>query len=201
MKLPRSLVNVIEQFEKLPGIGPKTAQRLGFYLLHVPQSELTKMGQAFIALKQGTIMCTTCHSVGEDEVCSVCTDKARDKTQICVVEQPLDMIAIEKSNTFRGLYHVLHGAISPLNNIGPEQIFIRDLKQRLSSGKIGEIILATNSTMEGEATAMFIKKMITDMNLPSLKVTRIGLGLPVGADIEFADETTLSRALMGRGEY
>lgn len=192
---------MIEQFEKLPGIGPKTAQRMGFYLLHVPETELEKMGQAFIDLKKGTVLCQVCHNVGEDMECEVCGDRSRDRAVICVVEQPLDLIALEKSNTYKGLYHVLHGAISPLNNIGPDQLFIRDLKDRISGGKISEIILATNSTMEGEATAMYIKKMIDDMGLAHIRITRIGHGLPVGADIEYADETTLSRALEGRGEY
>ncbi len=201
MKLPQSIRNLIEQFEKLPGIGPKSAQRLAFYLLHVPESELEKMGRAFIDLKKGTVLCEVCHNVGEGKACQVCLDEGRDRASLCVVEQPLDLLALERSNSYHGLYHVLHGAISPLNNIGPEQIFIRDLKDRISDGKISEIILATNSTMEGEATSMYIKKMIEDMNLEGVRITRIGLGLPVGADIEYADETTLSRALAGRGEY
>lgn len=201
MKLPRSIRTLIETFEKLPGIGPKTAQRLAFYLLHVPEVELEKMGEAFINLRKGTVLCKTCHNVSEGENCQICADKMRDQTILCIVEQPLDLIALEKSNNFNGLYHVIHGAISPLNNIGPEQLFIRDLKDRIINGKISEIILATNSTLEGEATAMFIKKMIDDLELSGIKISRIGLGLPVGADIEYADETTLSRALTGRGEY
>lgn len=201
MKLPGALVRVIEQFEKLPGIGPKTAQRLGFYLLHVPEAELEKMGSAFVELKKNTVLCDVCHNVSDVGACLICEDSGRDRSVICVVEQPLDLMAIEKSNNYKGLYHVLHGAISPLNNIGPDQLFIRDLSDRISSGKISEIILATNSTMEGEATAMFIKKMIDDQNIEEMKVSRIGYGLPVGADIEYADETTLSRALEGRGEY
>lgn len=201
MKLPRSIINLIEQFEKLPGIGPKSAQRLAFYLLHVPESELEKIGNAFINLKKGTVLCKICHNVSEHEECLVCEDTGRDKSVICVVEQPLDLIALERSRNYNGLYHVTHGAISPLNNIGPEQLFIRDLKDRIADGKISEIILATNSTLEGEATAMYIKKMIDDMTLTNTRVSRIGLGLPVGADIEYADETTLTRAMAGRGEY
>lgn len=201
MKLPLGLQRVIEQFEKLPGIGPKSAQRLGFYLLHVPESELEKMGQAFIELKKNTVLCETCHNVSESETCLVCDDDQRDQALLCIVEQPMDLLAIEKSNTYKGLYHVLHGAISPLNNIGPEQLFLLDLKDRISSGNIREVILATNSTMEGEATAMFIKKMLSEAANTSLRISRIGLGLPVGADIEYADETTLTRALAGRGEY
>lgn len=201
MKLPRSLQQVIDELEKLPGIGPKTAQRLGFYLLHVPESELKKTGEAFINLKKHTVLCDQCHNVSEDKLCSICQDSKRDQRLLCVVEQPMDLLAIEKSSTYSGIYHVLHGAISPLNNIGPEQLFVFDLKDRITSGNIHEIILATNSTMEGEGTAMFLKKMIQEFAQPQLKVSRIGLGLPVGADIEYADETTLTRALAGRGEY
>lgn len=201
MRLPKAITDLVEQFEKLPGIGPKTAQRLVFYLLHVPEGELEKMGQAFIDLKKGAVLCKTCHNVSEDTECEVCLDENRDRSLMCVVEQPLDLIAIERSNQYNGLYHVLHGSISPLNNIGPDQLFIRDLKDRISDGKIRELILATNSTLEGEATALFIKKMVDELNVSGLRVSRIGLGLPVGADIEFADETTLSRALAGRGEF
>lgn len=201
MKLPKSLRVLIEEFEKLPGIGPKTAQRLGFYLLHVPKDDLERFGNAFINLKSGTLLCKDCHNVGESQLCDICTSPNRDKGVICVVEQPLDLLAIEKSNNYRGLYHVLHGSISPLNNIGPEHLFLFDLKDRIRNGKIAEIILATNSTMEGEATALYLKKMLDTMQLEGLRVSRIGLGLPVGADIEYADETTLSRALQGRGEY
>lgn len=201
MKLPKGLQAVIEQFERLPGIGPKTAQRLGFYLLHMPSTELEKMGQAFSQLKKSTVLCDQCHHVSDSQLCNICSDNSRDGSLLCIIEQPLDLIAIEKSGTYKGLYHVLHGAISPLNNIGPEQIYLPDLKDRISDDNIHELILATNSTMEGEATAMYIKKIIDELAISSLRVTRIGLGLPVGADIEFADETTLSRALKSRNEY
>lgn len=201
MRLPQALEQVIEQFEKLPGIGPKTAQRLGFYLLHVPEPELEKMGRVFSQLKKQTVLCQVCHNVSSKDLCAICEGNSRDAATLCVVEQPLDLIAIEKSGTYKGLYHVLHGAISPLNNIGPEQLFVSDLKGRIGGGKITEIILATNSTMEGEATAMYLKKMLTDMQITNLKISRIGLGLPAGADIEYADETTLTRALAGRGVY
>lgn len=201
IKLPRALEQAIEVFERLPGIGPKTAQRLGFYLLHVPESELERMGQALVNLKKQTVLCKLCHHVSDKDECSICDSDSRDETILCVVEQSLDLLAIEASGTYKGCYHVLHGAISPLNNIGPEQLFVFDLKDRISNGKISEIILATNSTMEGEATSMYLKKMITDMNVTNLKISRIGLGLPAGADIEYADATTLSRALAGRGVY
>jgi recombination protein RecR len=200
MRLPRAVRDLIEQLEKLPGIGPKTAQRLVFYLLHNPQGELDRYAAAFTNLKKGTKMCSVCRNVGEQDPCEVCMDDSRDKTAICVVEQPLDVLAIERSGAFRGLYHVLHGSIAPLNNIGPEQLYIRDLVPRLKGGIIAEIIIATNPTMEGEATAMYIAKLLESYVANGLKITRIGRGLPVGGDLEYADEVTLSRALEGRGE-
>lgn len=197
MKLPRSVRATIEQFEKLPGIGPKSAQRLAFYLLHNPESELERFSQVLLDLKKNTKICSQCHSVGEQDPCEVCADISRDQTTICVVEQPLDVLAIERSEKYNGLYHVLHGAISPLNNIGPDQLFLRDLGKRLHG--IQEVILATNPTMEGEATALYIMHMIKDeKHEDGLKLTRIGHGLPIGADIEYADGVTLSRALEGR---
>ncbi len=202
MRIPKAIQRLAEAFEKLPGIGPKTAQRLTFYLLHVPQEELTKFAEAVATLKKQTQICSICFNVDETDPCSVCADSARDQNSICVVEQPLDIMAIERSDGYRGLYHVLHGAISPLNNIGPDQLHIRELLPRLKNGKISEIILATNPTMEGEATAMYIRRMISDkLQKIDLKITRIGRGLPVGGDIEYADEVTLSNALKGRGEF
>lgn len=202
MKLPSSLTALIETLERMPGIGPKTAQRLGFYLLHVPQSELEKMGNAFSQLKKGTVLCGQCHGVSETELCPVCSNPERDSGSLCVVEQPLDMLAIEASGTYRGIYHVLHGAISPLANIGPDQLLLSDLRSKLESGKIREVILATNSTMEGEATAMYIKKLIQPLQeTHSFTLTRIGLGLPAGADIEYADEITIARAMSGRASF
>jgi len=205
MRIPKAIQALIEQFEKLPGIGPKTAQRLTFYLLHNPQTELNKFSEAFANLKRGTKLCSVCKNVGEEDPCEVCADDSRDQTIICVVEQPLDVLAIERSDGFSGLYHVLHGAISPLNNIGPEQLYIKDLIPRLKDGNIAEIILATNPTMEGEATAMYISDIIGKLQKQNkkirIKLTRIGRGLPVGGDIEYADEVTLSRALEGRKEF
>ena len=201
MKLPRAVRNLIEQLEKLPGIGPKTAQRLTFYLLHNPQAELESYAAALMNLKKGTKVCSICKNIGEMEPCEVCADRTRDTQTICVVEEPLDVLAIERSGGYHGLYHVLHGAIAPLNNIGPDQLFIYDLLPRLEGGKISEIILATNPTMEGEATAMYLVKLIEDKGLKNgMKITRIGRGLPVGGDLEYADEVTLSRALEGRRE-
>src|SRR5258708_17712988 len=195
MRLPKSVRATIEQFEKLPGIGPKSAQRLAFYLLHNPETELEHFAQVLIDLKRNTKVCSKCHSVGESDPCEICADLSRDPSIICVVEQPLDVLAVERSEKYQGLYHVLHGAISPLNNIGPDQLFLRDLLKRLDGVK--EIILATNPTMEGEATALYIQRMVSDV-FPDLVLTRIGHGLPIGADIEYADGVTISRAMEGR---
>lgn len=201
MKIPKTIQNLIESFEKLPGVGPKTAQRLTFYLLHVPQSELDKFSQSLTNLKKDTILCSNCFMIDEIDPCSICSDKSRDRSTICVVEEPLDVLAIEKGRGYKGLYHVLHGKIDPLNNIGPEEIYISPLLSRLKkSNDVSEVILATNPTMEGEATAMYIAKQLKSQN-SSIKITRIGRGLPVGADLEYADDTTLQRAMEGRDEY
>lgn len=199
MRLPKALRNLIESFERLPGIGPKTASRLAFYLLHVPQSYLDEFAQSLTRLKKDTTECSICFNVAEADPCPICTDWDRDKSVICVVEQPLDILALEKTDKYRGVYHVLGGAISPLNNIGPEELFIKELLGRLKRGEVKELILATNPNMEGEATAMYIKKKAQEFK--NLKVTRIGLGLPTGADLEYADEVTLTKAMEGRKEY
>ena len=196
-KLPRAVTRLIEKFERLPGIGPKSAQRLVFYLLHNPKKELEDFGEKLVALKEQTVICSKCHNVAEHDPCYVCDDSSRDQSLMCVVEQPLDMLAIERSGKYNGLYHVLHGAIEPLNNIGPDQLFLKDITQRLD--RVKELILATNSTMEGEATALYIKELVTKrQNLTSIKISRIGHGIPIGADIEYADGVTLARALAGR---
>ena len=199
MRLPRAVTNLVDQLEKLPGIGPRSAQRLAFYLLHNPQTELDRYAVAFADLKRNTKICSVCKNIGETDPCEVCSNSGRDTTKICVVEEPMDVLAIERSGGYDGLYHVLHGVIQPLHNIGPDQLYIRDLITRLKSGNISEIILATNPTMEGEATAMYIVRLIEDENLKEgLTITRIGRGLPIGGDLEYADEVTLSRALEGR---
>ena len=195
--IPKSVQNLIEAFERLPGIGPKTAQRLTFYLLHAPIEESKALATAAIDMKEKTVLCTICFNIGEKDPCQICDDSIRDQSIIAVVEDPLDVLALEKSS-YKGLYHVLHGVISPLENIGPDQLHLRELLPRLKDGKVKEIILATNPTMEGEATAMYIQRLI---GLLGVKVTRIARGLPVGGDLEYADETTLSRALEGRKEY
>lgn len=213
MKIPKAIQNLIDAFERLPGIGPKTAQRLTFYLLHVPQSELDSFASSLQNLKKNTVICSRCFTIGEYNPCEVCLDPNRDQSIICVVEQPLDVLALEKNGKYKGLYHVLHGKIDPLNNIGPDEIYIRQLLDRIMNHESGimEVILATNPTMEGEATAMYIAKQVKTSSsakasegqakLKTLKITRIGRGLPTGADLEYADELTLQRAMEGRREY
>ncbi|MCL4360604.1 recombination mediator RecR [Patescibacteria group bacterium] len=200
--LPKALSRLIESFERLPGIGPKTAQRLAFYLLHVPEEELNRFADNLRNLKSRTVLCSVCKNVGETDPCGICSDPSRDKTVICVVENPTDVLSVERTGRYKGLYHVLHGAIDPLNNIGPDELYIADLLKRLklSDTAAGEIILATNPTMEGEATAMYITKQIKNYDA-KITITRLAHGLPVGADIEYADDVTLTRALEGRREY
>lgn len=197
MRIPKAVQHLIESFEKLPGVGPKSAQRLTFYLLHVPQAELNAFATALSELKSGTKLCSRCMSIDETDPCSICADTTRDHSTICVVEQPLDVLALEKAGVYKGLYHVLHGRIDPLNNLGPDEIYMKQLFDRLSSDTISELILATNPTMEGEATAMYISTQLKNKN-KVVKITRIGRGLPVGADLEYADEITLRRAMEGR---
>ena len=201
-KLPKAVRQLIEKFERLPGVGPKSAQRLVFYLLHNPDHQLEDFSEKILALKKNTVMCSHCHNVAEQDPCDICDDQTRDQSMLCVVEQPLDLLAIERSGKYNGNYHVLHGAIAPLNNIGPDQLYLRDIMKRLEG--VTEILLATNPTMEGEATALYISEMISTSNLKNkdkIKITRIGHGLPIGADIEYADGVTLARALEGRREF
>ncbi len=198
MKIPKVLQDVIDNFHKLPGIGPKTSQRLGFYLLNVPESQLEDFANSLLNLKKKTFLCSICKNVTENEICSVCADKSRDKSLIMVVEEPLDLVAFEKTGKFSGVYHVLHGRISPLENIGPEEIFLSELMKRLEKGGVLEVIIATNPTMEGEATAMYISKEIKRRYSDKIKITRLGMGIPTGADLEYADDLTLTRALEGR---
>ncbi|MBU1031909.1 recombination mediator RecR [Patescibacteria group bacterium] len=195
--VPKSVQSLIEAFERLPGIGPKTAQRLTFYLLHAPIEEAKALAEAAVGMKEKTKLCSICFNIGEVDPCQICSDPSRQQEIIAIVEDPLDVLALEKSG-YKSLYHVLHGVISPLENIGPDEIHIKELLPRLKDGKVKEIILATNPTMEGEATAMYIQRLIQPLGV---KITRIARGLPVGSDLEYADETTLSRALEGRKEY
>ena len=194
-KLPRPVVRLIEKLERLPGIGPKSAQRLAFYLLRHPEEELEDFATKLVALKTDTVLCDQCHNVSETDPCDVCDDKNRDPALLMVVESPLDQLAIEHSDKYQGFYHVLHGAIDPLNNVGPDQLYLKDILNRL--GEVKELILATNPTMEGEATALYIREIVENVGL-EIKITRIGHGLPIGADIEYADGVTIARALEGR---
>lgn len=200
-KIPRPIAKLIESFEKLPGIGPKTAQRLTYYLLHVPQEELDDFSDSLRGLKSKTILCSICKNVGESDPCPICIDPSRNHSLIMVVEAPLDILAFERTNKYQGVYHVLHGAISPLDNIGPDEIFIAELFKRLGGNgkKVEELIIATNPTMEGEATSMYIKKEIDKRGI-NLKVSRLGVGIPTGADLEYIDATTLTQAIYGRRE-
>lgn len=202
MRIAKAVNNLIEAFERLPGIGPKSAQRLTYYLLHVPQSELDKFSDALKLLKSKTKECHICHNIAEADPCDICEDTNRNKDIVCVVAQPLDVLAMEKSGQFKGVYHVLHGVIDPLHNIGPDEIKIHELISRLRQGfgEPREIVLALNPNMESEATCLYIKRLIANSQLP-IAVTRLAYGLPVGADIEYADEVTLSRAMEGRREY
>ena len=203
MRVARAINNLVEAFERLPGIGPKTAARLTYYLLHVPQGELEKFAGVLSNLKKDTVECGVCHNVAEASPCDICRDPSRDPATICVVEQPLDVLAIERGDGYKGVYHVLHGVIDPLHNIGPDEIKIRELVDRSQESGVREIILALNPNMEGEATCLYIKQQISNLKsqIPNLRVTRLAHGLPVGADIEYADDRTLTHAMQGRREY
>jgi len=204
--IPDSVQKLIDELSRLPGIGPKTASRLTFYLLHKTDQDVKELGEAVLNLKEQIKECPKCFNITDSELCSICADARRDKTKIMVVESPLDMIALEKTQEYNGLYHVLGGAISPVDGVGPEDIRIDPLLERLKKDKISEIILATNPDLEGEATAMYIEKQISNFksqipSLKNIKTTRIARGVPVGGDLEYTDEITLSRALEGRKEY
>lgn len=216
MKIPKAVKKLMEAFERLPGIGSKTAARLTFYLLHVPEKERQLLGQAVLGLEQGTMICKRCFNIadpsassGQAGLCEICVDETRDQSIVCIVEDPLDLMAFERMGKYKGLYHVLHGAIAPLEHIGPEDLKIDELMKRLQQSASGnqptiqEVILATNPSLEGEATAMYIKKLISNKQqaLGKIKITRIARGIPTGGDLEYADEVTLSRALEGRHEY
>jgi len=193
--LAAPLENLIERLCGLPGIGPKSAQRIAFYLMSIPRADAVDIARAIVEVKDKVRFCSACFNISEDELCSICTDSRRDETVICVVEEPRDVIAIERSGRFGGRYHVLGGAISPIDGVGPEELRFRELLVRLGDGKITELIAATNPNAEGEATALYLAQLVRPLNI---KVTRIARGLPVGGDLEYADEVTLGRALDGR---
>ncbi len=189
------LQNLIDQFERMQGIGHKTAQRMAFYVLGLSDEEATAFSQAITDAHTKIKQCKICCDLADDELCPICKDEKRDRSVICVVEDPRDVYAIERTHEFKGVYHVLHGAISPMDNIGPEQIRIKELLARLGDGEVAEVIMATNPTVEGEATAMYISRLLKPMGIT---VSRLAYGVPVGADLEYADEVTLSRAIEGR---
>ena len=194
---PAALQELTDQFAKLPGIGGKTAQRLAFYVLNLPMEEAEAFADAIITAKKAIHTCPICQNLTDREVCPICEDEMRDKQVICVVAEPRDVVAMERSREFTGVYHVLHGVISPLNHVTQDDIRIRELLMRVGSGEVREVIMATNPDTEGEATAMYISRLLRPMEV---KVTRLAYGVPVGSQLEYADEVTLSRALEGRQE-
>ena len=191
------VARLIEEFHKLPGIGPKSAQRLTYYLLRAPADEARALAQAILEVKEKTVLCSVCQNIADSDPCAICSNPERDHGAICVVEEPLDILALERTGAYKGLYHVLHGVISPMDGIGPEDLKVQELLGRLRSGEVQEVIMATNPNLEGEATAMYIARLISPLGV---KVTRLARGLPVGADLEYADNVTLARALEGRQE-
>jgi len=189
------VARLVDEFHKLPGIGPKSAQRLTYHLLRMPADEAMALARAIIEMKERTILCSICQNVTEADPCDICRDESRDRSIICVVEEPLDILAIERTRGFRGLYHVLHGVISPMDGIGPDDLKINELLTRLRSGAVAELIMATNPNLEGEATSMYVSRLVTPLGV---RVTRLARGLPMGADLEYADDVTLARALENR---
>jgi recombination protein RecR len=199
LKLPSSLQKLINEMGRLPGIGPKTAQRLAFYLLKKSKVDLDSLSMAISQVKNGIVFCSVCHNMAETDPCSVCGDSKRDHQLVCVVEESLDAQALDRTNEFNGVFHILGGVLNPLEGIGPEQLNIETLKKRITEQNVREIIIATNPSLEGETTAMHLSKVLKDF--PDVKITRIARGLPMGGDLEYADDITLMRAMEGRREY
>ena len=193
----RPVARLIDELSKLPGIGPKTAQRLAFHLLNAPAETALNLSQALADARRAIRFCSVCGNFTDSDPCLICSDERRRQDVICVVERPKDVVAMEKSRAFNGLYHVLHGAISPMDNIGPDQLRIKELLRRLAGGNVEELILATNTNVEGDATALYLAGLLRPLEI---KITRIAHGLPVGADLEYADQITLSKSLEGRRE-
>jgi recombination protein RecR len=191
------VARLIDELNKLPGIGPKSAARLAFYLLKSPKEQTQALAEAIIDMKERIVFCSICFNITEEDPCEICNSPSRDRTKICVVEEPLDVIALERTNDFKGLYHVLHGAINYMEGVTPQQLKIDELIKRASADEVEEVILATNATTEGDATAMIINRQLARLGV---RTTRIARGLPMGGDLEYADEVTLSRALEGRRE-
>lgn len=194
---PEAVTRLVDEFSRLPGIGPKTASRLTYYLLRAPVEQVKAFGEAVGQLRDRITFCSRCFNITESDPCPVCVDGQREQETLCVVEEPLDVLAIERTGEYRGLYHVLHGAISPVEGVGPDDLRIAELVVRVRSGSIDEVILATNPSLEGEATAMYVQRQLLPLGV---RVTRLARGLPVGGDLEYADAITLARALEGRRE-
>ncbi|NLJ75439.1 MAG: recombination protein RecR [Firmicutes bacterium] len=195
-RYPKPMARLIEELTRLPGIGPKTAQRLSFFLIGLPRSDVHSIAEAIVEAKERTRLCSQCFHLTEEDPCPICSDPKRDHTFLCVVEQPRDVIALERTRSFNGIYHVLHGAISPLEGVGPEELKIKELVARLGPD-VKEVLLATDPNVEGEATAMYLARLLKPIGV---RVTRMAHGMPVGSDLEYVDEVTLSKALEGRRE-
>ncbi|MEG0797964.1 MAG: recombination mediator RecR [Acidaminococcaceae bacterium] len=195
MRMIKPLANVQEQLRRLPGIGSKTALRLAYHIIDMPEAEVQRLAEVLLAAKQQIKVCTVCYNLSDSEVCEVCREKTRDHSIICVVEQPQDVMAMERSRGYQGVYHVLHGVLSPLDGVGPDKLKVRELVLRLQGTEVKEVIVATNSDVEGEATAVYLAHLLKPLGV---NVSRIAHGLPVGGDLEYADEVTLARALENR---
>ena len=191
------VARLIEELHRLPGIGPKSAQRLAYHLLRAPKDEAQALAEAILEVKERIKLCSVCQNTTDVDPCLICVDQARDRSIVCVVEEPLDILAIERTRGFKGLYHVLHGSISPMEGVGPEQLKVRELLERLRDGSVREVIMATNPNLEGEATAMYVSQLLQPLGV---RVTRLARGLPMGGDLEYADDLTLTRALENRQE-
>lgn len=191
------LTKLIEQFERLPGVGKKSAQRLAFYVLDLPKEKAKEFADAILEAHEKIQRCSVCQNLSDTEVCHICRSDERDRSTVCVVEDPRDVIAFERTREYHGLYHVLHGLISPMDGVGPDQLYIKELLARMQDGQVKEVIMATNPTVEGEATAMYLARLLKPLGV---KVTRLAYGIPVGGNLEYADEVTLYRALEGRSE-
>lgn len=193
----KPISQLIQEFNKLPGIGPKSAQRLAYHLLQSPPEKARDLAEAILGIKENLRLCSSCLNITDSDPCGICADMSRDRTRICVVEEPIDIMPLERTRKYRGLYHVLHGVISPGDGIKPEDLHIRELLDRLGNGSVVEVILATNPNAEGEATSLYIQRLLSPLGM---KITRLARGLPFGGDLEYADDVTLSRALEGRQE-
>ena len=197
MSAAEPIARLIEELNKLPGIGPKSAQRLTYYLLRAPENEVAALAEAIRNLKEKLSLCSICLNITDSDPCATCRDEERDHTKICIVEEPIDILPLERTKKYKGLYHVLHGVIAPTDGIGPDELKIKELLSRLNDNQVTEVILATNPNLEGEATAMYLQRLIAPLGI---RVTRLARGLPYGGDLEYADDVTLSRALEGRQE-